>query len=87
MSKRLGELLDDLIQQTFLDADEEWEHYSPATNSIRNAIIERYGRVDDADSWQSMPRRMPVPTGLGWSTLTSDDPSVTEGKVDSEQSE
>lgn len=44
----LGQLLDALIQQTFLDSDEEWEDYSPATNSIRNAIIERYGKVDNA---------------------------------------
>ena len=46
MSRKLGELLDDLIQQAFLDSEDESEDYSPATNSIRNTIIERYGKVD-----------------------------------------
>lgn len=38
----LRKLLDDLICQAQMDAEEEWEDYSPATNSIRNTIIERY---------------------------------------------
>ena len=42
----LRKLLDDLIQSAAMDGFEESEDYSPATNSIRNIIIERYGKVD-----------------------------------------
>jgi hypothetical protein len=46
----LRELLDDLIASAAMDAEESREDYSPATNSIRNTIIERYSRGADAPS-------------------------------------
>lgn len=43
----LRKLLDDLIQSAAIDGgDEACEDYSAATRRIRDAIIERYGKVD-----------------------------------------